>query len=239
MQVKKWLKVTLISLGSSVVLLAAVFWIYVSDYSRADDLAVAALADANAQTQTQDGNLTILTPDIPGDTGLIFYPGGKVEAAAYLPLLEKLRSKGVTCVLVEMPFNLAVFRSGAADGVFEKVPGIAHWYIGGHSLGGAMASSYAAKHPDKVKGLILLGAYVYGDVSPAAALTIYGSEDHVLNQAKIDYSENVHVISGGNHGQFGNYGLQKGDGTASITREEQQTETVDLIVDFIKSRDGE
>lgn len=51
MHLKKWLKVTLISLGSSVVLLAAVFWIYVSDYNHADDMAVTALADAQTLTQ--------------------------------------------------------------------------------------------------------------------------------------------------------------------------------------------
>ncbi|MNP47127.1 Alpha/beta hydrolase family protein [compost metagenome] len=138
-----------------------------------------------------------------------------------------------------MPFNLAVFNSGAADEVYNKLPGIKNWYIGGHSLGGAMASSYASKHQDKVKGLILLGAYVYGGISPDDALTIYGSNDHVMDQTKVDYTPNVHVINGGNHAQFGNYGLQKGDGTATITREQQQDETAGLILDFIKSKNGQ
>lgn len=231
---KKKLKITLITLLALILLLAGVFWIYVSDYSRADDIAVAALA--NDQTIRKEGKLTILAPSTPSDTGMIFYPGGKVEATAYLPLLEKLRENGVTCVLVEMPFNLAVFRSNAADQVYEKLPAITNWYIGGHSLGGAMASGYAAKHQDSLKGLILLGAYRYGDVPPAAALTIYGSEDQVLNRSKVNNSENVHVIDGGNHAQFGNYGLQKGDGPASISPEAQQEAAVELILDFIESR---
>ena len=41
--------------------------------------------------------------------GFIFYPGVKVEANAYQPLMAELAREGVLCVLVEMPFNLAVF----------------------------------------------------------------------------------------------------------------------------------
>ena len=82
-----------------------------------------------------------------------------------------------------------------------------------------MASQFAADHPDQVEGLILLGAYLYGDYPPADTLTIYGS----LNQSvedQLDYMENVVEIPGGNHAQFGNYGPQKGDPPASITAAE-------------------
>ncbi len=233
---KKWVKVTLISVISLILVLGAVFWWYVSDYYHADEIAVAAAA--GGQTIKKDGNLTILSPSAPSDTALIFYPGGKVEYIAYLPLLEQLRKNGITCVLVKMPFNLAVFRSGAADQVYDKLPGIQNWYIGGHSLGGAMASSYASKHLAQVKGLILLGSYIYGGITPADALTVYGSNDDVVNKSKIDYTENVHVINGGNHAQFGNYGPQKGDGPATVSREQQQTETAGLILDFIKSKNA-
>jgi hypothetical protein len=231
---KKWLKITLISLLTLVVAAGAVFWVYVSDYYHADDVAVAAMA--NGRMVTKDGKLTILSPSEPGETALIFYPGGKVEAVAYIPLLEKLQQQGITCVLVEMPFNLAFFSSGAAGQVYDKLPGIKNWFIGGHSLGGAMASNYASKHQDQVKGLILLGAYVYGGISPADALTVYGSNDLVVNKSKIDYTENVHVINGGNHAQFGNYGSQKGDGTATVSAEQQQSETAGLIMDFVRSK---
>ena len=42
------------------------------------------------------------------------------------------------------------------------------------------------------------------------------------------------VIEGGNHAQFGNYGPQEGDGTAGITAEEQQDETVRLILEWME-----
>ena len=211
------------------------FLIYASDYYKADKVAISALQ--NEEYLTVDKNLTILTPEKPSETALIFYPGAKVEAIAYLPILEKLRQNGLTCILVKMPLNMAIFNQNAADKVFSKLPNIKSWYIGGHSMGGAMASSYAANNKDKVKGLILLGAYIYGDVSPEDALTIYGTFNSNLEK-HIDYKENIVIIDGGNHAQFGNYGKQKGDPDATIKSEDQQNIAVRAIVEFIKTKES-
>lgn len=228
---KKRLKIILITIACLMVFAVAGAGLYLSDYYRADEIAVAAMTGSKMETQ---GNLTILTPTAPSDTGLIFYPGGKVEHTAYLPLLEQLRQQGITCVLVEMPFHLAVFAPDAAEQVFDRLPDITNWYIGGHSLGGAMAGSYASEHPDQVQGLVLLGAYLYGDYPVQCALTLYGSEDKVMNREKLTYTENVVEIPGGNHAQFGNYGVQKGDGTATITAAEQQAQAVSSIAAFMQ-----
>ena len=209
------------------------FYWYVSNYYRAEDVALEVLS-AGDNIEVRD-DLTILSPSYPTDTAIIFYPGAKVEAAAYLPLLDQLRQTGLTCILVEMPFHLAIFGVNAAEDVMAQFPDISHWYIAGHSMGGAMASQFAADHPDEVDGLILLGAYLYGDYPPQKTLTIYGS----LNQSvedKIDYTENVVEIEGGNHAQFGNYGPQKGDLPAAISAEEQQAQAVAAISDFIARR---
>ena len=210
-QAKKSLKqrlrmAAIITLAVLAVLTGGFLW-YASDYYRAEDTALAVLAQEDGITVRD--NLTILSPSYPTDTAVIFYPGAKVEGAAYLPLLDQLRQTGVTCILVEMPFHMAIFDPDAALDVIPQFPEIRHWYIAGHSMGGAMASQFASSHPDQVDGLILLGAYLYGDYPPEDALTIYGS----LNQSvedKIDYTENIVEIEGGNHAQFGNYGPQKG-----------------------------
>lgn len=215
------------------VLAGAFFW-YVSDYYPADEIALEVLAQDSSITV--QGDLTILSPSYPADTAVIFYPGAKVEAEAYLPLLEQIRQTGVTCILVHMPFRLAIFDANAAEEVMEQFPEIQHWYIAGHSMGGAMASQFAADHPDQVDGLILLGAYIYGDYPPEKTLTVYGS----LNQSvedNIDYTENVVEIQGGNHAQFGNYGPQKGDLPAAISAKEQQKQTVEAIAAFLAQRD--
>jgi hypothetical protein len=229
---KKWLRAAAIGLVLLTIGLIGGFMIYVSDYSRADQTAITMLANDTALRQ--DGDLIIFPSTTPSETALIFYPGGKVDYKAYVPLLEKLRQNGLTCVLIKMPFNLAVFSVNAADQVYAKLPEIKTWYIGGHSLGGAMASAYAGKHQDKIKGLVLLGAYIYGGFDPKASLTLYGSEDRVLDRSKITYADHVDVINGGNHAQFGNYGVQKGDGTAAISWEQQQEITVQKIIDWIR-----
>lgn len=233
---KKALKFTLITVAGLLLLAVLSFLVYTSTYYRADEVALAVAE--NPDVVTVDGNLTILRPDTPSTTGIVFYPGGKVEHIAYLPLMNQLREQGVLCVVVEMPFRLAVFNSNAFDNIPEQFPEIEDWYLGGHSLGGAMASSYVSNHPDLVSGLILLGAYLYGEVEPRESLTLYGSEDQVLNKSKITYTENVFVIDGGNHAQFGNYGPQKGDGTARISAEEQQSIVVDHIMEFLQESDS-
>lgn len=224
----------LIALGVAALLLAlcagAFFW-YVSDYYPAEDVALDVMAqDSGISVQ---GSLTVLSPSVPTDTAILFYPGAKVEAEAYLPLLNRLRQQtGATCILVHMPFRMAIFDADAAEEVMEQFPDIQHWYMAGHSMGGAMASQFASEHPDEVDGLILLGAYLYGDYPEENTLTVYGS----LNQSvedHIGYTQNIVEIQGGNHAQFGNYGPQKGDLPATISAEEQQEQTADAVEDFL------
>ena len=226
---KKWLVA-----GGMILLvlaiLAGVFFWYVSDYYRAEDAALEILAQDSGIT-VQD-NLTMLSPAAPTDTAMIFYPGAKVEAEAYLPLLDQIRQTGITCILVHMPFHMAIFDANAAEDVIDQFPAFQHWYIAGHSMGGAMASQFASDHPNQIDGLILMGAYIYGDYPAEKTLTIYGS----LNQSvedHIDYTENIVEIEGGNHAQFGNYGPQKGDLPAAISAEEQQKQTVAAIEAFL------
>jgi hypothetical protein len=231
---KKCLKRVTISIVFLLVLVFGGFYIYTLDYYRADDNVVQALAANDGSIVNEDG-MTVFYPPEEKQTekGLIFYPGGKVEDISYVPLLERIsRSSGITCVLIKMPFNLAVFDINAADAVYEKFPEIKTWYLAGHSLGGAMASSYCGHSSEKLKGLILLGAYPVNDAD-IPTLAIYGSEDVNLDKAKLENTPNKIEIQGGNHAYFGNYGEQKGDGTATITREHQQRVTAEAIINFI------
>lgn len=187
-------------------------------------------------------NTIVFSPENP-TAGLIFYPGGLVETEAYAPLMEKLAQQNIECILVEMPYYLALFDANAARGIQAKYPEITDWYIGGHSLGGAMASLYADRHKDEYEGLILLASYSMVDLTdgaPIDVLSIRGSNDGVLNMKAYnkklsnlpdDYVEVV--IDGGCHCYFGDYGMQSGDGKPTITLEEQTSETVDAIMDFI------
>ena len=218
--------------------------IYLGDYYHADSKAIEAFASSNTvQMQTLDNGNIVFEPE-DATTGFIFYPGGKVEYTAYIPLMKALSSEGVLCVLVEMPFNLAVLDINAADGIQEDYPQIKSWYIGGHSLGGSMAASYLADHTDEYDGLVLLGSYSTADLSGSGlkVLSVYGSEDQVLNREKYkanksnlpgDFAEVI--IEGGCHAYFGMYGEQDGDGTPTITNEEQINYTAEKILEMMNS----
>ncbi len=247
---KKKLFITLASVLAAVLLLTAACGLYVGDYYRADGDALAAFVPQNAVTvcETADGSVTVKPADGPIKAGFIFYPGGKVEHTAYLPLMETLASEGMICVLVEMPFRLAVLDMNAADGIPAQYPDVETWYIGGHSLGGSMAASYLADHGEDFAGLILLGAYSTADLSQTdlAVLSVYGSEDGVMNREK--YAANKPnlpegftetVIQGGNHAYFGMYGEQDGDGTASITSAGQIAQTAEAILSMMGEGNNE
>ena len=176
------------------------------------------------------------------DTGLIFYPGAKVEHTAYIPFMRLISSEDVACVIFNMPFHLALFRTHAADTVRAAFPEIQHWYIAGHSLGGVVASMEVKKHPGVYDGLILLGAYANEDISDSSArvLLIRGSDDRVLNTEKYELAKanlppdsKEIVLEGGCHAYFGMYGMQKGDGTPKITNEEQIRITAKTVADWI------
>lgn len=182
------------------------------------------------------------------DTALIFYPGAKVQDIAYAPLLKELAENGVDCYLVHMPGNLAIFGVNKAEEVMQDVAsknrGYEHWYLAGHSLGGAMAATFAASHSEELDGLIFLGAYSTKDLSQTdlRILSLYGSEDRVLNREKLAESHELmpadfteYVIGGGNHAQYGDYGVQKGDGTAMISAEEQRNIVTEKILTFLSA----
>ena len=211
------------------------FFFYTGQYYHADASALSALES--------DGTVTVTKTDYgwlfdgPSESdALIFYPGGKVEETAYAPLLHLLADETMDVLLVKMPFHLAVFGIDKANELIPRYD-YSNWYIGGHSLGGAMAASFAAKHPSQLAGVILLAAYPTEKVDDSITVTtIYGSGDGVLNMKKLAEGKKylpknagIYVIDGGNHAQFGNYGVQKGDGKAAISAEEQLKQTVELV----------
>lgn len=216
--------------------------VYLNDYYRADIEAIEeyVAADSVSKEILEDNTIVYVPEEI--NAGLIFYPGGKVEYTAYEPLMKALAAEGILCVLVEMPFNLAVLDINAATGIQEMYPDLENWYIGGHSLGGSMAASYLKDNAKDYAGLILLGAYSTADLSETTlkVLSVYGSEDKVMNKEK--YSDNIEnlpsdymeiILEGGCHAYFGMYGEQEGDGIPTISNEEQIDITVEAIVDFV------
>ncbi len=225
--------------GLVLALLGVACGVYFGTYSRATPEAAALLQGSDAvQVNAIYGGWLL---DGPGTRdALIFYPGGKVEATAYLPLLTTLAADGIDCFLLQVPLNLAIFDVDAA-GPVQAAYSYDRWYVGGHSLGGVCAAMYAAENADRLSGLILLAAYSTKPIDPRlSVLELHGSEDRVLDMGKLlenrpnlPASARSEELPGGNHAQFGDYGLQKGDGTAAVSRAEQIRWAADRIEEMI------
>jgi hypothetical protein len=248
---KKRLKSALIVIGVIFILGVIGFVIWGLTPLGPTDEALAAM-ESNAQVTVQDkGNFIVFTPTSNTPiTGFIFYPGGHVDYRSYAPVAQEIAGRGYMVSIVRMPLSLAVFGINQADGVITTYPDMRYWVIGGHSLGGSMAASYAQKHADKVQGLALWAAYpeTSNDMSSTGlkGLSTYGSNDQVLNRdafnetlALLPPGTILKVIQGGNHAQFGNYGLQPGDGTATISSSDQQMQAADLTARLLRAVEGE
>ncbi|MBQ6589042.1 MAG: lysophospholipase [Butyrivibrio sp.] len=252
---KKIFKVIGIILGAVLVLALAFaigFKVYTTRSYMADNgLITEIMKSVGDSVQTySDKDLVVFVPTKEEAKAIIvFYPGGKVQYTAYSGLMYELAERGFVCLLPRMPENLAFLRLNAADLIKEKYADRTKeaenlkWYMAGHSLGGVAASQYMADQEDGTyAGIILCASYTTTDFSDRdmKLLSIYGSEDKVLNMEDYEGSKSFwpadaqeYVIQGGNHAGFGNYGEQSGDGEATISNTQQITETANVIEKFI------
>lgn len=208
--------------------------------------ALAALQSDGLVNVTSDRWLTFSPAGSQPTTGLIIYPGGRVDYRSYAPAAHQIASQGYLVVIVRMPLNLAVLNPGAATDVIIAHPEIANWSIGGHSLGGAMAANFANKHPDQIQGLALWAAYPASsdDLSNSglSVISIFGTLDGLATIDKIDLSRSLLPadtiwlsITGGNHAQFGWYGDQSGDNPAKISRVTQQDQVISATLALLEN----
>ena len=193
-------------------------------------------------TASESGDAICFIPDTI-KVGLIFYQDELVENAAYIPLMKKLASNGVLCIVPSMPLNLSNLDKNAAEDYKKDFTEVKSWYLGGHGLGGESAASFLNKKPEGYLGLILLGSYSKNDISDTSlrVLSVYGTLDGVLDMKKYEkYKDNLpeeyfeeFVIEGANHSGFAVYGLHDGDNEAEITGQNQVNVTVEKILDFM------
>ena len=241
---KYWWLIILIILA----LLSGGFYVWASNASGPMPEALVALeSDDLVTVETEPWLIFTPTERVP-TTGFIFYPGGKVDYHSYAPQARAIAEEGYLVVIPEMPLNLAVFGANAAEGIVAAYPDIEQWTIGGHSLGGSMAAKYAYDNPGSMAGLVFWASYPAdnNDLSSTniSVSSIYGSLDGVALPEQVLAAEPllpanttwVEII-GGNHAQFGWYGDQAGDNPATISREEQQAQTVAATVALLETID--
>lgn len=174
-------------------------------------------------------------------TGVVIYPGGRVDPRSYAPLARGLAQSGYRAIVVKMPLGLAVLSPHAADRPAHAHPEIRRWAIVGHSLGGAMAAAHVAERPGRYAALVLLAAYPPDSVDLSRETTLSvaalaGSEDAVLDaeafaaaRLRLPARSVIATVTGANHSQWGSYGSQRGDSEAAISPEAQIAIAVDAV----------
>lgn len=245
---KSGFRKVLFGLGMILVLSVGGFVVWAQDALGPGDQAIQALdADGDVSVSSGDDFIVFKPVGLEPDTGLVFYPGGRVDYRSYAPPLRQIASQGFLVVLVPAPLNLMVFDPNKAGEITPRFPQIKHWVVGGHSLGGAMAANYLYNHPDSMDGLVLWASYpaANNDLSASGlrVLSIYGSLDMAgmepfdASRALLPPDTTWVLIEGGNHAQFGDYGPQPGDHPATISAENQQAQVVAATTVFLNSLD--
>ena len=217
------------------------FTLWTCNYAHETDQAREALASTEeVPVDNQPGWIAFGDPST--ETGFVLYPGGKVAAESYAPLMRELADAGLFCVIAKVPLNLAFLDNGAIEPVMRAYPEVGNWVLGGHSLGGVAASQWAASHAGELDGLVLLASYPADDLSATGlpVLLVRGTEDGVMTLEAYEEAKRLRpdgfgevVIEGGNHAQFGDYGEQAGDGAAAIDAAGQQEQTVQAILSWL------
>ncbi|MDB6027125.1 MAG: alpha/beta hydrolase [Verrucomicrobiales bacterium] len=222
-------------------------------YRASDEARQALHSDKEMEVIHGDGYWSFVsrTPS-KSSLGLLFFPGSLVEPAAYAPLARAVALKGYPVLLIELPRrgafggasgNVAIRR---ARNLMEHSAHATNWVIAGHSLGGVIASRFVQQQTNGVAGLVLVGTSHPRDFSLAhlkfPVTKILGTRDGLASVKKSEETRHnlpssAHwvVIEGGNHSQFGSYGFQPGDYRATITREQQEMQTLAAFLEMLAS----
>ena len=210
-----------------------------------DVYAIEVEAWAEPQNQYYVFEPTSVTPI----SGLIIYPGGKVDFRAYAPTAKAIAAQGYLVALLSSPNDLALFGVKRGKEVINAFPEIQFWSVTGHSLGGTAAAAFGKSNDDIVDGVVIWDSYpsVLFTLknSDLQAKTIYGtnggntsSETFEASAVHLPVGSELVAIEGGVHTFFGYYGdgvsLYHDEDPTDLTREEQQAILVNETVKFLQ-----
>jgi dienelactone hydrolase len=152
-----------------------------------------------------------------------------------------IAAEGYRVALLRVRFNLAVTEQGKARQAIAEAPTLP-WAVGGHSLGGVVASNFAQSNPE-VRALVMWAAYPQNDLSgkDLPTLALFGELDGVIRAEQLEASlskfpknTQTETVPGLNHAGFGAYGPQRGDRPATIPAEEGWRRVAQRTLDFLE-----
>jgi hypothetical protein len=177
--------------------------------------------------------------------GFIYYPGIFYEEIGYAPVLRAVAREGFPSFLLDGPLEgLSILNPFQADLVIKQYPQVDAWVVGGHSLGGVVASLYVKSRPKAgIEGLALFASFPSNDLSSTGikALSLWGNRDGLVPESdwlngmnQLPESAKFQEIDGGNHSQMGWITeTQEGDNEATISQAEQSQIVVAAIVELL------
>ncbi|GAA2443365.1 alpha/beta hydrolase [Agromyces soli] len=244
----------LVSIVGVLALLAVLFLAYAHTVMQGERPAALAAWQDDAVTITSADAGIVIAPADPGTgpasgQGLVFIPGAKVDPYAYLfKLSGVVEETGLTVVITKPTLNLAFFDTRPLAAFTALAPDVDAWWVGGHSLGGVRACQLAgdadASGDAEVLGVMLFGSYCANDLSGSelAALSVSGSNDGLSTPAKIEAASGLLPpgaefveLEGVNHADFGDYGVQPGDGESTVDDAEVRREIAEAVAAFSRS----
>jgi pimeloyl-ACP methyl ester carboxylesterase len=220
---------------------------------RASETARKALRGDTRVGVDRGGSLIRFTPagSPAAVVGLLFFPGALVDPVAYAPLAHAAAEAGFPAVIVTLPRRGAFGGADApglyarADSILRDAGGPREWVVAGHSRGAVVASTLAARRPEGLAGLLLVGTSHPRDVDlsflDVPVTKVAAGRDGLASRAEVE--ANAHLlppttrwiwIDGGNHSQFAWYGFQPGDRRADLPRAAQQRATVDAMLAVLR-----
>jgi pimeloyl-ACP methyl ester carboxylesterase len=230
---KKVLRGALYTVIALLVLMVGSVWVLgLMRHADAAPEALTALKPGD-DVMVEEGRYIVLRPRRNAEKmGVIFYPGAYADARGYATTLRPVALAGYRVVIVPMPLEFAMFGLNRALAVQAAFADIHRWVLIGHSLGGAMAATFASIHPDALAGLVLWDSYP----TSAASLANYPRPVWHVHRATPDgkppaaFAERRNLfpansqwlpIPGGIHMYFGSFdgGGYREDWAPSISRD--------------------
>jgi dienelactone hydrolase len=198
---------------------------------------------------TQSRNVLEMRPaESAPSRGLLFFQGALIDPRAYAKILQPIAEAGYLVAILKAPFDLAIADIGGVSSVVDSHPDVEWWAIGGHSLGGVAAATFAAGSPRTTPALVLWASYPYSSLATVDGITVLsvsGTADGLATPSDVEASkanlpaDTTYVaVEGAVHSYFGDYGEQRGDGTPTISREEAQQQIVAATLQWLNSTAG-
>lgn len=240
---RRGLKIALASVLAVLVVAVGAFLYWANDTYTAEPAGLAAVQEDPRVDVDDQGDVVVLRPTGESDgRGLVFLSGAKVDPQAYAATFQEVAAEGTTVVIVKPFLNLAILERRPLDAFTDLAPDVDSWAVGGHSMGGVKACSYAES--GDVDALVLLASYCSGDAladrTDLDVISVSGTQDGLATPEKIDDSladlpaaTTVVRIDGASHAQFGDYGLQPGDGTPTISDDAARESISEALVPFL------